>query len=72
MGVRVRSIARGDGVLTLYLAPQRPGNEMRIPLPLRWSVAGTLAGLGMVGYAEDRPDDVTVLAPRELAIEEAE
>jgi hypothetical protein len=71
MGVRVRSIARGDGVLTLHLAPQRPGNEVRIPLPLRWSVAGTLAGLGMVGYAEDRPDDVTVLAPRELAIEEA-
>ena len=72
MGIRVRSITRGEGVLTLHLAPQRPGNELRIPLPIRWSVAGTLAGLGMVGYAEDRPDDVTVLAPRDLAIEEAE
>lgn len=66
-----RAVERGEGVLTLRLPPLRPGNERRIRLPLRWSVAGRLRGLGVVGYADDRPEDVTVLAPRELAIEEA-
>ncbi len=72
LGWHVRSAQRGNGVLTLTLAPLRPGNEVRIPLPFRWSVPGRLMGLGATGYAEDRPDDPTVLGPRALEIRPAE
>lgn len=68
MGWMTRGVHRSDGVLTLRLAPLRPGNEVRIRLPLRWSVAGRLVGLGTAAYVEDRPDEVTVLAPRGLEI----
>ncbi|MGE0790818.1 MAG: MG2 domain-containing protein [Sandaracinaceae bacterium] len=62
---------RGGGVLTLHLSAMRPGNERRIALPLRWSVAGTLRGLGVSAYARERPDAVSLLAPRSLSIEES-
>jgi hypothetical protein len=67
---RVRSVERSEGVLVMTLAPLGPGNEVRIPLPLRWSVAGRLVGLGTVAYAADRPESVSVLAPRALEIRE--
>jgi hypothetical protein len=68
LGWAVRGVERGDGVLTLRLAPLRPGNEVRIALPFRWSVAGRLMGLGASAYAEDRREDITTLAPRALEI----
>lgn len=68
MGWVVRSVHRSDGVLTLRLAPLRPGNEVRVRLPVRWSVAGRLVGLGAAAFVEDRPEEITVLAPRELEI----
>lgn len=65
---RVR-VERGGGVLTLHLPPMRPGNELTVPLPLRWGVAGELLGLGVSAYSADRPEAATVLAPRTLEIE---
>jgi len=67
MGVRW---TRSSTFLTLHLPPMRPGNERTLPLPLRWSVAGRLRGLGVSGRAEDRPAAVTTLPPRVLEIEE--
>jgi hypothetical protein len=67
LGVQV---TRGGGVLTLRLPPMRPGNVRRIPLPLRWSVGGSLVGLGVAARADDRDTAVAVLPPRSLAFEE--
>ncbi|HEY3356405.1 MAG TPA: alpha-2-macroglobulin family protein, partial [Polyangia bacterium] len=60
------------GTLRLVLAALPPGGVRRVPLPLRWSVGGSLHGLGVVSYPDDRPEDVAVLAPRVLAITAAE
>jgi len=35
-----------------------------VPLPLRWSVAGQLRGLGVVAYPADQTEDVFILKPR--------
>ncbi|UJR86143.1 alpha-2-macroglobulin family protein [Sandaracinus amylolyticus] len=39
-----------------------------LPLPLRWSVHGTLEGLAVVAHPADDPGAITVLAPRALAV----
>ncbi len=58
------------GTLRLRLAGLPPGAMRRIPLPFRWSIGGDLIGLGIAAYPDDRPDDLTVSAPRTLHIEE--
>ena len=65
-------VVRGGGVLTVSLPPLGPGAERRVPLPLRWTVPGTLEGLGVAAYAEDRREAVSILPPRSLAIVEVE
>jgi hypothetical protein len=50
------------------IPPLRPGGEARIRLPLRWRVAGTLRGLGLVGYVVGGEDRASVVPPRELTI----
>jgi hypothetical protein len=52
------------GTLRLVLAGLPPGGRRRVPLPLRWSVAGKLRGLGVVAYPGDRPEDLSVKPPR--------
>ena len=52
------------GTLQLVLAGLPPGGSRRIPLPLRWSVAGKLRGLGVAAYPGDRPEDLFVKPPR--------
>ena len=59
--------------LQLRLRPLAPGGRARIPLPLRWSVGGTLRGLGVSAYddatapsTDVRP--LSVLPSRELTI----
>jgi hypothetical protein len=52
------------GTLRLVLAGLPPGGTRRIPLPLRWSVAGKLRGLGVAAYPGDRPEDLSVKPPR--------
>jgi hypothetical protein len=55
--------------LALRLRPLTPGGVARIALPLRWSVGGTLAGLGVAGYSGPEINaPVTVLAPRVLTV----
>jgi hypothetical protein len=55
--------------LALRLRALSPGGFVRIPLPLRWSVSGTLNGLGVAAYASDELNaGVTVLQPRVLTI----
>ena len=52
------------GTLRLVLAGLPPGGQRRVPLPLRWSVAGKLHGLGVAAYPGDRPEDLSVKPPR--------
>lgn len=68
------AVRRSDfsaGTLALTLRALPPGAEARVPLPLRWSVAGTLEGLGVAAWAGDRPDAISVRAPAPLRIAEA-
>jgi hypothetical protein len=58
--------------LVLNLRPLCPGAEVSIDLPLRWSSAGRLRGLGAVGYAADRPGAVSILPSREVTIPNAQ
>jgi hypothetical protein len=44
------------------------GAELEVPLPFRWSVAGTLHGLGVASFPQDRPEDLVLLAPRALEV----
>lgn len=55
--------------LALRLRPLPPGAFLRIALPLRWSVGGTLHGLGLAAYAGPELNaGVTVVAPQAVAI----
>jgi hypothetical protein len=55
--------------LALRLRPLPPGGFLRVTLPLRWSVSGTLNGLGVAAYSGNELNaGVTVLAPRSLSI----
>jgi hypothetical protein len=52
------------GTLTLVLRAMPPGTSRRLPLALRWSVAGRLNGLGVVAYPDDQPEDRSITQPR--------
>ncbi|MFH1176707.1 MAG: hypothetical protein V1750_04805, partial [Acidobacteriota bacterium] len=52
------------GTLRLALPGLPPGGVRRLPLPLRWSIGGRLQGLGIVAYAADRPEDISITQPR--------
>jgi hypothetical protein len=52
------------GTLTLVLRALPPGSSRKLPLALRWSVAGKLTGLGVVAYPDDGPEDLSVTQPR--------
>jgi hypothetical protein len=53
--------------LVLTLRAMAPGGSVRVPLPLRWSVAGSLHGLGATAYVSNEPGaGANVLAPRVL------
>ena len=58
-----------DTTLTVALRALAPGGEVRVPLPVRWSVAGTLAGIGIAAHAADAPDAVSILRPEPIVIE---
>lgn len=64
----VRSVDVTASLLHVVLPPLAPGAERRIAVPVRWSVAGTLAGIGAAAYATDRPDAVSVLVPVPLDV----
>ena len=52
------------GTLRLVLVGLPPGGSRRVPLPIRWSVAGQLHGIGVAAYPEDRAEDLSVTPPR--------
>lgn len=56
------------GTLHLELRPLPPGATLRVPLPLRWSVAGRLVGLGVAAHPADQPEDVSILKPQQWDI----
>jgi hypothetical protein len=58
----LRADAHQEGrTLVLPLKPLAPGGWVRLPLPARWSVGGTLRGLGAVAYDALGPDRAGVL-----------
>jgi hypothetical protein len=58
--------------LALRLRALAPGGTVRIPMPLRWSLGGTLHGLGAAAYTSADPGAAaTLLAPRTVTIPEA-
>lgn len=61
-----------DRILTLTLPPLPAGGTTTVDLALRWTVAGRLRGLGIVGYAADRPGRVSVLPSREIHVRDRE
>ncbi|MBN8617123.1 MAG: hypothetical protein J0L92_41475, partial [Deltaproteobacteria bacterium] len=63
-----RGPERSGDVLSVVLQPMPPGAVRRVPLPIRWSVGGTLVGLGVAAYAADREDRATILPPRSVTI----
>lgn len=51
--------ASQDGrTLRLVLRPLAPGGYVRVPLPLRWSLSGTLIGLGTTVWDDRGPSSV--------------
>jgi len=52
------------GTLHLELRSLPPGGTQRLPLPLIWSVAGQLGGLGVAAHPSDQPEDLFILKPR--------
>jgi len=77
-GLRALTIAEPtvEGrTLRLQMRPLAPGGYARLPLPLRWSVGGTLRGLGVSAYDEIAPQGedlrpMAVLRSRAVAIED--
>ncbi len=59
---------RDDGTLVLRLATVFPARRVRIPISLRFGVAGRLHGLGVVARPLERPDHVTVVPPTILEV----
>ncbi|MFO0562109.1 MAG: alpha-2-macroglobulin family protein [Polyangiales bacterium] len=55
--------------LALRLRALPPGGFVRVPLPLRWSVSGSISGLGIAAYAgPELGAGVTVVAPRVIEV----
>jgi hypothetical protein len=44
--------------MRLHLRPLAPGGFVRLPLPLRWSLGGTLIGLGTVFWDDRGPSTI--------------
>lgn len=65
---QARSATATPTLLRVVLRPLAPGAEARIPLHVRWSIAGTLDGLGVAAWASDRDDAVSLLPPRPIEV----
>ncbi|MEM9190153.1 MAG: alpha-2-macroglobulin family protein, partial [Myxococcota bacterium] len=60
--------------LRLELRPLQPGAQIRLPIPVRWSVAGRLRGLGVAAYdaavEADGEPPTAILTPRAIELED--
>lgn len=52
--------------LQLHLRPLAPGGYVRLPLPLRWAVGGTVIGLGTTVWDDTGPEPLAVRQIRVL------
>jgi hypothetical protein len=52
-----------ERTLVLTLRAMAPGGATRIPLPIRWSVGGSLHGLGVGAYVTDQPGASAAVLP---------
>lgn len=60
---------RDGGLLRLVLPSITKDQNVTIPLALRWMLRGSVAGLSVVAYAEDRPTRMSVLPPRSFTLQ---
>lgn len=58
----------GRGVVRVRCAPLAAGEEMRLPIPVRWTAAGRRQGIFMVAFPEDRAWELSALQPEELDV----
>lgn len=58
---------REPGFLRITLLASE-GATLRLPLSVRWQLAGTFSGFAVVAYPEDTPSDMTVLAPASITV----
>lgn len=63
---------RAPGFLRITLGALPAQGRAVLPLPLRFTGAGRLRGLGVSAAPADAPGDTTVLAPRALAVRAAD
>jgi len=64
----LRADAHMEGrTLILPLRPLAPGGWVRLPIPARWALSGTLRGLGVVAYDAQGPDRADILPVAVLA-----
>ncbi len=63
-----RSADATPTLLRVVLRSLAPGAEARIPLHVRWSIAGRLDGPGVAAWATDRDDAVSLRAPEPIEI----
>lgn len=62
LAAHLRADAHQQGrTLILPLRPLAPGGWVRLPIPARWSLSGTLRGLGAIAYDARGPDEADVL-----------
>jgi hypothetical protein len=54
--------------LTLPLGPICPRGEVRVRLPWIWTTSGRLNGLGVMAYAADRPDAISIAPARRVEV----
>jgi hypothetical protein len=59
---------RDGALLRIVFGRLGPGESVEIPLAVRWLGRGTVTGFAAVGYAEERGDRMTVLAPRSIEL----
>ena len=62
LATHLRGDAHMEGrTLLLPLRPLAPGGFVRLPIPARWAVGGTLRGLGAVAYDAAGPERADIL-----------
>ncbi len=60
---------RDGGLLRVVLPAIAKEQVVTVPLALRWMLRGSVSGLGVVAYAEDRPTRLSVLPPRAISLQ---
>ena len=57
---------RSAGLVRVVLRRLEGAQTVELPIAVHWLARGRVTGLAVVAYAQDRADQLTVLAPRSL------